>query len=111
MTNWGKVHETKPDPDAVWAWGVYADYDGNAPDSEYLVLCASPQLADAVVKLFNEAEDTDGGFVTGPDGEPVELSMPFIDGWEWCKTYAVRGTTSNRQHVRFTLADCLKVIS
>jgi hypothetical protein len=37
-------------------YGVYADYDANAPDSEVFVLVATKELGNEVCKILNEED-------------------------------------------------------
>ena len=68
----------KPVPDAFEAFEVYKDYDGNAPDTDGLVVCADRQLATEVARWCHDNERL--------------FSLPFVDGWEHCASYRVRPT-------------------
>jgi hypothetical protein len=59
---------------AFLAWAVYADYDGNAPDTENVVLLASYELAKQVLEEIASNHD----------------NLCYVDGSEWAKQWRVR---------------------
>ena len=61
---------------AYRAFGVFADYDGNAPDTSDFVVVASEELAKQVTKKFNE--------------DPRKHTIVFVDGWEHAKRFCYR---------------------
>lgn len=64
---------------AIPCWGIFADYDANAPNTEVLFLVATEELAKEVCAVLNES--------------PRSWSaLAFVDGWEHCKSFAYRGS-------------------
>ena len=59
---------------AFLAWAVYADYDGNAPDTENVVLLASYELAKQVLEEIASKHN----------------NLCYVDGSEWAKRWRVR---------------------
>ena len=59
---------------AFLAWAVYADYDGNAPDTENVVLLASYELAKQVLAEIASKHN----------------NLCYVDGSEWAKRWRVR---------------------
>ncbi len=59
---------------AIPCWGVYADYDANAPDTATLFLVATEELAQEVCALLNENPRAHG-------------NLAFVDGCEYCKRF------------------------
>lgn len=70
------AHDLLAPVQATPCFGIYADYDGNAPDTATLALCATRELADDVVVKLNR--------------NPRACGAAFVDGWEHAKRYAVR---------------------
>ncbi len=64
-------------PKQVTAWqgyGIYADYDANAPDSEDRLFVATEELAQQVCAKLNENPRAHG-------------DLAYCEGWEWCKSF------------------------
>ena len=61
---------------AYRAFGVFADYDGNAPDTDTLVTVTSEELAKQVCEKLNE--------------DPRSCVVAFVDGWEHAKRFRYR---------------------
>jgi len=57
------------------AYGIYADYDGNAPDTASLLFCSTEELAKAVCTILNETPRRWG-------------NLAFVDGSEWSKSFS-----------------------
>lgn len=69
-----------PEPERVTAyraWGIYADYDANAPDTRDLILVSTEALARDVCDALNEDPRRWG-------------NLAFVDGWEFCKSFQHR---------------------
>lgn len=75
-------------------YGVYADYDANAPDSEVFVLVATKELGDEVCKILNEKD----------------YGLAFCDGWEWCKSYQTTDEVAEAKKIATTLTEALAQI-
>lgn len=95
---------------AYEAFGVFADYDGNAPDTAILAVLSTRKKAEELCDLLNdgvpteglsldEGSDSDYGItivkdlarsVTGTDGTCYGLSLPSVDGWDSCRRFAVK---------------------
>lgn len=84
-----KKHELVPASDVFVAYAVFADYDGNAPDSENVILLASPELAEEVRQEIAKKHD----------------SRCFVDGWEWAKTWRVRMAYERREKITTTFSE------
>jgi len=68
---------------ARWVWGVYGDYDGNAPDTgrlsfDQLTEAEAEKLAEAATKAH---QDDDEEFWEENEGV---LSFPCVDGHQYC---------------------------
>jgi hypothetical protein len=61
---------------AYRAFGIFADYDANAPDTDTLVTVASEELAKQVCEKLNE--------------DPRSHVVAFVDGWEHAKRFRHR---------------------
>ena len=59
---------------------IFADYDGEAPDTEDLILCASVEVADEVCAILNK-------------NPRYWNNLAFVDGSEWCKSFKTRFVT------------------
>lgn len=64
---------------AYRAWAINASYDGNAPDTSDLVLCATEALAQEIV-----------AFLETDEGQNQLGGMCYNEGHEWCKAYQIR---------------------
>lgn len=64
---------------AVPCYGIYADYDANAPDTEDLLTVSTEELAKAVCEVLNEDPRKWG-------------NMAFVDGFEWAKSFSYHKT-------------------
>ena len=84
-------HEPVPASDCVVAFGVFADYDGNVPDSGNLVLCSSAELAEEVAKVMGDRFD----------------NTCVTEGWEWAKKWAVAETVARRKDVICSLDELM----
>lgn len=62
---------------AFQGYAVYADYDGNASDTEDKILCATKKLAQKVVDHLNVNPRKWGG-------------LAYVDGWEFAKSFKYR---------------------
>ena len=56
---------------AYVAFGIFGDYDSNAPDTSTVCLVATEELAKEVCETLNE--------------DPREHAVVFVDGWEHAK--------------------------
>jgi len=100
----------------VWAFrgfAVYADYDGNAPDTDDYWIMATKELAEELARQLNEAlrddkdgflKPTDARLAEGDEDGLCEIGIPFVDGWEHSKFYKVRETLL-REDVAYTSID------
>ncbi len=68
-----KKHDLVPATNIFVAHTVYADYDGNAPDSESVIFLASEELAQQVRDEIAAKHN----------------NLCFVDGWEWAKQWRV----------------------
>lgn len=82
---------------AVPCWGIFADYDGNAPDTKVLFLVATEELAKEVCALLNENPRAYG-------------NLAFVDGWEFCKRFGYHGAwcATNMTGEIFTSLEALR---
>lgn len=71
-------HKLQEPVAAIPCWGIYADYDANAPDTQSFYRVATEELAKEVCDFLNE--------------DPRRWNMAFVDGFESCKSWAYRGT-------------------
>lgn len=82
---------------AYEAFGIFGDYDGNAPDTSTICYVASEELAKEVCAKLNE--------------DPRKHTIVFVDGWEWSKRFCYRTELirdPNEAHT--TLADAIAEI-
>lgn len=84
--------EPEPAPDAVKAFGVYANYDGNAPDSSFILFVASEEITRAILPIVRERHN----------------GICFIDGWEGHKSWTYGPTRADRDQVCCTLAEAIE---
>ena len=71
--------------------GVFGDYDGNAPDTDNLVVVGSQEEADAVIKdlkLVRDEEDKDGEARVRL--EQRDVMIPYVEGCQSCLTFGTR---------------------
>jgi hypothetical protein len=61
---------------AYEAYGIFGNYDGNAPDTSTICLVATEQIAKEVCAVLNE--------------NPEDHVIVFVDGWEHSKSFAYR---------------------
>ena len=61
---------------AYRAFGIFADYDANAPATETIVTVTSEELAKEVCGKLNE--------------DPRSYVVVFVDGWEHAKRFCWR---------------------
>ena len=82
---------------AYEAFGIFGDYDSNAPDTHTVCLVASEDLARQVCAKLNE--------------NPRDYCVVFVDGWEHSKRFAFRRElTDNPGEVLATLEAALAAI-
>lgn len=63
---------------AIPCWGIFADYDGNAPDTAVFFHVATEELAREVCAVLNE--------------DPRSwVALGFVEGCEYAKSYECRG--------------------
>jgi len=86
-----KKHGLTPASDIFVAIAVFADYDGNAPDSENVVLLATEELAEQVRKEIEEKHD----------------NLCFIDGWEWSKQWRTRIAYAPASNIATTFSEAI----
>jgi len=60
---------------AYVVWAIFADYDGMAPDTKDLVLCASEEIARETCEWLNERPEEFG-------------NLAFVEGFEHAKYFA-----------------------
>jgi hypothetical protein len=70
------VEKTMEKITAYRAFGIFADYDGNAPDTDTIVTVTSEELAKQVCEKLNE--------------DPRSYVIAFVDGWEHAKRFRHR---------------------
>jgi hypothetical protein len=58
---------------AIPCWGIYADYNANAPDTQTFFNVATEELAEEVCAFLNE--------------DARRWNMAFVDGCESCKSW------------------------
>ena len=79
---------------AYEAFGIYADYDGNAPDTTDLIIVADEEVAKGLVADFNR--------------NPRAIHIAYVDGCETSKSYAYRRiAVFSTSGVSFTRSDAL----
>jgi len=80
--------------EAYRAWTVVADYDANAPEGDTGVLVATEDLAVQLCKMLNEQKSEDEMYDSSIvyEGQTWELSLPYTEGHEWCKSYCHKST-------------------
>ncbi len=78
-------------PDSVVAYAVYANYDGEAPDSSDVLLVSSKELADAMVPIIAERFD----------------SRCYCEGWEHAKEWQYHEVVAKRDQVACTLEEAI----
>lgn len=61
---------------AYRAFGIFADYDANAPDTDTIVTVTNEELAKQVCEKLNE--------------DPRRYTIVFVDGWEHAKRFRHR---------------------
>jgi len=61
---------------AFRAFGIFASYDANAPDTDTLATVTSEELAKRVCEKLNE--------------DPQSHVVAFVDGWEHAKRFCHR---------------------
>lgn len=69
------------------SFDVYADYDGNAPDSHSVLSLASLELADIVREIIRESYDY----------------LCVVDGFEWAKSWKIRETIAYTDQIATSL--------
>lgn len=84
-----KKHDLVPAPDVFVAYAVFADYDGNAPDTENVVLLASEELAQQVRDEVAAKHN----------------SRCFVDGSEWAKQWRVRVAYAPAHEIATTFSE------
>jgi hypothetical protein len=83
---------------AYEAFGIFGDYDGNAPDTESVCLVATEDLAKEVCAKLNE--------------DPREYAIVCVDGWEHSKRFRYRTElTETTEDVRTTLEEAMREIT
>lgn len=83
--------------DAYEAYGIYADYDGNAPDTETLVLVESEELAKEVCDELNK--------------DPRKYTVVYVEGWEFSKSFQWRiALTTDPHEVKTTAEEAIAVL-
>lgn len=112
----GKVHDLGQVVAAREAWAVYADYDGYAPDSADIVVCADKDLATEAAIVFEtedsaEREDVEQVPYVIFEDKPVPCNLPFNEGHEWCKSYRVRKTLALEENIALTIEQAVKAIT
>ena len=105
-----KLENTQgPEPTQVpayEAWAVFADYDGNAPDSNELSYFSSEELAEAAAKTGN---NPNGDWLVVGETAYRQPLTAYCGGWEHCKRYrVVKTAVTNREYVRTSLRDWLE---
>lgn len=108
-----KTYELAAPVSAIPCWAIYADYDGNAPDTEDLVLCASEELAKEVCGLLHEHIDNeDNGEIPYRHERWEGFSLPYIEGW-WpaSKIWKChRVVREDAQGICKTVTECLEAL-
>ncbi len=89
-----KKHDLTPATDIFVAYAVYADYDGNAPDSTNVILLATQELAEQVLQEITTKHN----------------SLCFVDGWEWSKSWRVRPAYAPAREIATTFADAKEML-
>jgi len=84
--------------EAYKAFGIFGDYDGNAPDTSTVCLVATEDLAKEVCAKLNMA--------------PESYNIICTDGFEWSKRFAYREElTENPNVVCKTFDDAMSEIA
>lgn len=96
-----KTHDLGETVAAHMAVAVFKCYDGNAPDTSDIVVCATQELADEVVAWLNANDPR------GEDKETDERSWPFVEGWEWSSKYETRPRIAMAATIRKSFDDAI----
>ncbi len=95
-----QIEAATPTPcSAFRAWAVYADFDGNAPDTKDLVLCASEPLAQAAAEFLAwAADEQQANCYNGADCDPDAdgVAVPSVDEANRARNFVVRETVASR---------------
>jgi len=85
-----KIYELAKPILAVPCWAIYGDYDGEAPDTDHLVLCASEELARVVCDLLAKHIDKENhGEIPWRHDRWEGLSLPYVDGWQYVRSWKI----------------------
>ena len=76
------------------AHGVYADYDGNAPDTTYLAIFAEPEHATEFAKILNDQPTETDHYARNGVLYKLSSSVFYVEGWEHTKVWRVTKTLS-----------------
>jgi hypothetical protein len=82
--------------EAYQGWAIYADFDGNAPDSEDLVLVDTYEIAE---QLCNEMNKNPGAY-----------TIAYVQGFEHCKQFNKRPALAWNDIFAATLEEALSEV-
>lgn len=69
-------------------FGIYADYDCNAPDTQTFFKVATQELAEQVLAVLNK--------------NPRNVALAYVDGFEYCKRWRHRSEWAENPEEVFT---------
>lgn len=88
-------HKVADPVQAYPCFGVYADYDANAPDTKTFFLVATKELAEEVCEVLND--------------EPRKWStLAYVEGWEHTKSFHFRPEFTQDPSTIFTSLEALQ---
>ena len=83
---------------AYRAFGIFGDYDGNAPDTHTICHVASEEVAEQLCAMLNE--------------DPQAYVVVYVEGYEYAKSFRCRPELVERKDgVHNTLQDALDEFS
>lgn len=92
MPDYDKTEHPAPSQEmAQVVYAIYCDYDGNAPDTESLIVCSTEKLANDVLAILNE--------------NPRRwTNLSAVEGYEWSKRFR-----ANKAYVALDAPVCRSV--
>ena len=95
---------------AYRCYGVYKDFNGNAPDTANLVLVATEELAKIVAKRIEEIDnESREAAEAGVEHEYEHVAFPRVEGWEWSAHYSYRPAIGEVDDIATSAEDAIKL--
>lgn len=79
---------------AYETYGIFGDYDGNAPDTDTICLVATEELAKEVCAKLNE--------------NPRDYHVVYVDGWEHNKRFSYRRELTDKTNVAHSIKEAFE---